>query len=597
VPPITDSPKLDPRFRAIDAIPDSVHGEALSGGPEYTRRKNIYRAIVLLVPGARRLGRGGPNAVDLLDDTFIAEGELADLQSLALQADVVYVEAPRPAVFELYDSVKATKADVNSSAPTNLTGKNVLVGIVDDGIDFRLDDFKDLNGNTRILYLWDQDLTAQGNEIAPKSYSGGVEYTQHDIDADLLSGSGAVRHWGREHGTHVAGIAVGNGQTGAPPVTHKGVAYEADIIFVALAPASKDERVTSSDWIVEAIKYIFDKAEKDVRKPAAVVNLSVGWNGGRHDGESVVERTIDRLLEQEGRALVKSAGNEPDWETHASGKVRRNEPYLLTWVFGNPDNTPNTMEIWYSSRDRFQVEVGDPNGVWSDPVDPSENITTAKLADTVHIESERFHVLNGQARILVRVGDPNDPNKTLTAGPWQVKLTGLEVVEGGFDAWIELDTRDVGNNYADQSRFDKADADSERTITPPGTIRRGIAVGNYDHRDTPLPSLAKSSGRGPTGDGRPKPEIAAPGTKIESSNAHHSGGATRIAKTGTSMSAPHVTGVVAQLLQQKKSLTAAQIRALLITSARRPGSQGPEAFDPEWGYGAVNAEEGLRLIR
>jgi len=579
------SSKLDPRFRALEAIPDRDP----FGGPPV--QAPIYRAIVLLAPGARRGIRGGPNAVDLLDDTFIAEGKLDDLRLLAAQPDVLYIEAPRTAVPDLIDSVAAINAHANPGPAGMLTGRKVIVGIIDDGLDFTHGDFQDPNG-TRVLYLWDQTLTPQASEASPAAFSYGVEYTQADINGALAVPNpiGVVRHMAQAHGTHVAGIAAGNGRGGPNPmVNYRGVAYEADIVFVGVA--QRGVNVSSSDRIAEAIKYVLDIGQLE-DKPA-VVNLSMGHNGGRHDGESVVERAVDRLLEREGCAFVKSAGNESMWGTHASGVVASvATPYSLTWIFHPRDRTPNELEIWYSSRDRFRVEVGDPAGNLSATVDPGNELT-AVLSSRVYIHSERFHPLSGHARILVRVGNL-PPAPAVTPGNWEIRITALDLVEGDFDAWIELDLRDPLNNNEDQSQFVSPDAN--KSITPPGTIRRGIAVANYNHRALP-PAVAANSSRGPTGDGRLKPELTAPGTLIMSSKAGAGAALPQhVAMSGTSMSAPHVSGAVAQILQREPTLTAAQVRAILIASALQPGLPAAAAYDVMWGYGVIDAVEAVRLI-
>ncbi len=601
----TSDSKLDPRFRALEAAPDPETGFTISGG---AGGENVsgpgYRAFVLVAPGASLPSAAWTRPpVRLLDDTFLVQAAIDTLRSIALSPDVVYVEAPRPADIDLVDSVAATKADLNwAAAKGSLTGKEVIIGVVDYGFDFTLADFCS-GGSTRALALWDQQLKPTGTETSPAGYGYGVEYKASDINAALATSTPhtTVRHTPSpsEHGTHVLGIAVGNGSSGPSPKTHIGVAYEADIVFVN--PAQGALPLTSSDRIAEAIKYIFDQAK--ALKRAAVVNVSLGHNGAGHDGESVVERTIDRLLESEGRALVKSAGNEGEWQTHASGRIATGETFDLMWVAGGGlrtpasphylDRTPNTLEVWYSSRDRFRVRLADPSLLLTTDVDPGQQLQKVLSGHPIYIESERFHPLTGRARIFVRVGvDP--ATGYVATGTWRLSLVALDAIDEEFDAWIERDARDSGNNYADQSYFQISNL--EKTISPPGTVRRGVAVGNYNHRSTP-PKLAASSSRGPTADGRLKPEVSAPGVAISSSNA---GGATsgafRIVMTGTSMSAPHVTGVVAQLFQHKKTLTAAQVRAILIASARRPGTSAGSPFDPQWGYGAVDAEEAVQLI-
>jgi hypothetical protein len=390
-----------------------------------------------------------------------------------------------------------------------LTGKKVIVGVVDYGFDFTLDDFCS-GGKTRALALWDQQLSPTGTEASAAGYGYGVEYMAGDIDAALATSTPhtTVRHTppGSAHGTHVLGIAAGNGSGGPPPNAHIGVAYEADIIFVN--PAHGALSLSSSDRIAEAIKYIFDQAK--ALKKAAVVNVSLGHNGAGHDGESFVERVIDRLLES-ARALVKSAGNEGAWQTHASGRIATAQTFDLMWVAGGGlrtsasphylDRTPNTLEVWYSSRDRFRVRVSHPsiaNAVTGD-VNPGQQLQTVLSGHPVYIESERFHPLTGRARILVRVGvDP--ATGFIASGTWRVNLVGLEAIDEEFDAWI--DVRDPRSNLADQSYF--LNPNPEKTISPPGTVRRGVGSGTMiTARRRRRSRRHRAEGRPPTADRSP----------------------------------------------------------------------------------------------
>jgi subtilisin family serine protease len=417
-------------------------------------------------------------------------------------------------------------------------GKDVLVGVIDFGCDYTLADFRD-DAGTRIEFLWDQSLQPQDGEQAPVGFGYGVEYNRAAIDRALRQGDPfqVVRHRPEpgSHGTHVLGIAAGNGRSADgqfPAGLYVGMAPRATILFVQPALAGPERTLTDSTRVVDAMSYIFQKA-RALNKPC-VINLSLGQNGGSHDGESIVERAMAQLLEEPtefGRAIVVAAGNEHVWRGHASGVLRAGEERRLRWQVGGglprsgapplgrkPDRTPNVLEIWYSSQDRFRVKVLDPNGKGVNWLSPGGRPIDKALpsGNQVYVDSERFTILNGDARIFIEVSPGT--SQAVESGTWQVVLQCLEAREGRFDAWIERDLRDPDHQFADQSFFAGEDFEPVNTLATPATARRALAVANYDHHADP-PTPEESSGRGLTRDGRRKPEVAAPGTHILSAHA------------------------------------------------------------------------------
>jgi subtilisin family serine protease len=516
--------------------------------------------------------------------------------------------------------IKADKVHHPDPGETPLTGAGVVVGVIDHGLDFTLDDFRDQAGATRVAFLWDQSLDPKGNERSPERFSYGVEYDADDINQALQSADpfALVQHEPKPaaHGTHVAGIAAGNGRASDAIFQAGrfiGVAPEATIIFVEPAANDVDGSFTDSPHVAEAITYIFQKAT-ELGMPC-VINMSLGQSGGSHDGESVVERAIDRLLEQRGRAFVVAAGNEHSWHGHASGTLRTGERRTLAWRVGGGlslpsgettgpgqgDRTPNELEVWYPSRDQLHLTLTSPDGESTPTVAPGETRPhTFANGNQAFITSEQFSELNGDARIYIEVS-PGSVGQVQN-GSWQVDLLAERSRDGRFDAWIERDRRVNTNKFADQSFLADGDFDPIMTLATPATTRRGVAVANYDHVAN---APSGSSGRGPTRDGRRKPEIAAPGTRIRSSGALGGRvvGSTagrepepvRVVKTGTSMSAPHVAGVVALMLEKQPRLTATQIREMLIAAASPPA--GVNTFDNAWGFGRLDAVAVIQLVQ
>lgn len=592
--------------------------DLIAGAPLPAAESITIRVLVNLAPDVIPESFARLRWTKITDGVYAVRLPVAELEALAAQPQVKFIEAPRRLLPSLNTSLAETRANLvhhPAGGGPGLDGQGVVVGIIDYGLDYTLDDFRDATGATRVAFLWDQTLTRRTGERRPAGFTYGVEYTAADINAALALANPftKVRHHPEagSHGTHVAGIAAGNGRTkdSAFPIdTYVGAAPRSTIIFVQPAADDAATSFTDSVHVAEAIAYIYQRAQQ-LGRPC-VINMSLGQNGGSHDGESVVERAIDRLLEAPGRAFVSAAGNEHTWRGHASGTLVQGQSRALRWRMGGQlplpgggalpagmgDFTPNELEVWYSPRDRVDVRLVNPSGSATALVQPGETeLHTMPGGERVFIDSERFTVMNGDARIYIEVSP--GPGGTIGGGEWRVELTATERRDGRFDAWIERDARRRENNFADQSFFAGTDFDPVMTLGTPATTRRGIAVANYDHV-TVAPS--GSSSRGPTRTGGMKPEVAAPGTNIASANAlagRAAGGGmqpARVRMSGTSMSAPHVAGIVALLLQRRPELTAPQIRKILIASASPP--PGVTVFDPAWGFGRVDAQAAVALL-
>jgi subtilisin family serine protease len=494
-------------------------------------------------------------------------------------------------------------------------GADVIVGIVDFGLDFVHRNFQNKEGDTRVLALWDQKATTDKEhrarrgpsrtsmaEAAFKQFNYGKLFLKEEIDAALESdhpyaalgyepprdssaGTGA-------HGTYVTDVAAGNGlgAIGAP-----GVAPRADIIFVDLStagtplqgPQSVGHTFGDSNQLMDAIRFIFDAAG---HRPC-VVNLSLGTYGGPHDGTSLVEKAIDQMAsEKPNRAVVVAAGNFFGEDVHVSGHVPHHGHVDLRWMIRPHDLTSNELEVWYSGEDSFTAEVLDPAGNRVAFVHPGK---TAEKAD----------YSPGLLTIVNHKKDPNNNDNVINIfferglrdGIWTLRLHGDSVRNGHFHAWIERD------QYG-QSRFVEA-ADRSYQIANEHTLgsiacgAKSIVVGAYDANDPRLP-LSNLSSSGPTRDGRCKPEISAPGEMVL---AARSGTVVlRHRFSGTSIAAAAVTGTVALMLAEANargvSLSIDQIRDILIRTARKDPSMG-DGWHSRLGYGRVCAADAVAAVR
>jgi subtilisin family serine protease len=325
------------------------------------------------------------------------------------------------------------------------------------------------------------------------------------------------------------------------------------------------------------VQFIFQQA--GVRP--CVINASLGTNGGPHDGTTLVEIGIDRLLTQaSNRGMVIAASNSFSDGIHAAGSVAADGSMDLVWNIPSSDATGNELEIWYSGPDRFRVEVIAPNGTTQVSVDPGQTRALKSGGQVVLLAANRLTDPNNHDNmigIFLEAGLP--------LGAWTIRLHGVQIQNGNFHAWIERD--DAGQSSFPEPR------DNSHTIGSISCGKETIVVGSYDAHKTSLP-LSFFSSAGPTRDGRKKPEVAAPGHNVLAAHSRTKTGTTR--KSGTSMASPAVTGTVALLLSEANArgqlLTSAQIRDKIITSARRDPPAGNQ-WDPNFGFGRVSARKAV----
>ena len=470
-------------------------------------------------------------------------------------------------------------------------GQGVVVGILDWGLDFAHPNFRNRDGTTRIRAIWDQSADAP-NTLQPYGY--GKLYTRERINMALKQkypyrylgyhpAAGDPRGSGA-HGTVVADIAAGNGSIGM-----QGVAPDAEIIFVHLSSREIGplSNLGDSVRILEAIDFISNQAGED----PCVINMSVGRHGGHHMGTSLVEQGMDAFLAgRPNRVICQSTGNYHHARAHASGVIRPGKPETFRFQIDPADRTANELEVWYSGSDEIIFELSNESNKkkFRCDLDQKSNIS-----------------MNGSivGRIYHRSNEPNTGlnninaflYKNAPAGSWQGQLFGKKILDGRYHAYVE---RDGACRYC-QSRFSKKDADNAFTT---GTICNGyntIAVGAYDGHARQV-KLAPFSSKGPTADGRVKPDLIAPGVRVLAarSTPGHIQRATRLLTrmSGTSMAAPHVTGTVALMLQKIiKPVTVHQIRNILL------GSTDAVRVAPEdqlrVGSGVLNLRKVLRNVR
>ena len=411
-------------------------------------------------------------------------------------------------------------AGVISGLESGLTGRGVLVAVIDSGIDYFHPDFRNPDGTTRIGLLADQDR----DRI----------YTREEINAALETGSrtsalALVPSTDPSgHGTAVAAIAAGNGREGNG--VYRGVAYESELMVVKLGTPLTDSFPRTTQ-LMKALDLVVRRAQ-DMNRPLAV-NISFGNTYGSHDGTSLLETFINDMSGIGRNVIVAGTGNEGTGAGHRAGSLVMGQEENAQLSIA-PYETGMGVQLWKSYVDQFSIRLVTPSGEVIGPIDSRLGPQTLRYGGT---------------RILIYYGKPSPFSRAqevyfdflpvrdyLDSGIWTFRLTPERIVTGRYDMW--LPSRGLLNP---STRFLRPVP--ETTLTIPSTAANVISVGAYDDS---YRAYADFSGRGFTRQTQQvKPDLAAPGVDIVT--ARRGGGYEAV--TGTSFAAPFVTGSAALLMQ------------------------------------------------
>lgn len=265
---------------ALDATGEErMRSEELEVG--YDPAENEWELILKFSGSMENIRRITVSAAELLNGYAVVVVKESRIEELASLPEVEYVEKPKSLYFEVQNGRQVSCIDTVQLPLFSLSGAGTLIGIIDSGIDCENPDFRNEDGTTRILSLWDQ--TAEGTP--PEGYARGVEFTADQIDEVLKIADGEERRRllpGRDvsgHGTAVAGIAAGNGR-GSEGRKFRGAAPDAGLIIVKMGNARREGFPRTTE-LMEGVDYVIRKA-MDLRRPVAV-NISFGNTYGSHE--------------------------------------------------------------------------------------------------------------------------------------------------------------------------------------------------------------------------------------------------------------------------------------------------------------------------
>ena len=510
-----------------------------------------------------------------------------------------------------------TEVQQGFNLPQDYNGEGVVVGIIDEGIDYTHPDFRDEYGRTRIKFLWDQAIINFDTATQAQPYGYGKEYIGNQIDT-------STQHYDSpfSHGSHVAGIACGSGLA---LNNYKGVAPKSDIIIVKMNLNRPDNEFLSS--LVDAIKYIFDRAD-ELGEPA-VINVSLGTYFGSHDGKDIQAQAIDNLISSKpGHVVVCSAGNAGSAPLHLGYDAGTDTNF--TWLQLSSQSI--YIQAWGDSADfeniQFSLGIDRVNHGYTTLNSLPFNTVMHNLGvlstDTLSLNGNRLGIIqslnqywNGNYSVEFLIEPDSITNITPTDTSrylWRFMSTG----QGHLDGWsydMVFDNLPDTVSYPQILKYKKPDTDqtivssftcSDKVITVGSYINRNFYTNaNYAiTRDTNLVvgQLSGFSSHGPTRDGRIKPDITATGEWLISCGTQSelnllaaiepekvAAGKKHKRSSGTSMSSPVVAGIAALYLQKNPTAYYDEVKEAIINCADKDAFTGNSLPDNRWGYGKVNA--------
>ncbi len=546
---------------------------------------------------------------------------LSLLNSLVQRQDCIDITLSKKLHILLDKSVPAVYGNIvhqGTGLPRSYAGRDVIIGVVDSGLDLTQTDIRYPDGSTKVISLWDQTTACSSSNCAPpQSYNYGEECTGYQINNNQCKEQDT-----EGHGTHVTGIiASGNNiYTGMAP----------NVMLVIVKTDMTEAHV------IDGINYVFSIASK-YNKPA-VVNLSLGAQIGPHDDSTSTEQAIDGVVTQApARAIVIAAGNDGGNSLHLGFTAAAAGSYASYFSVGsnpaNPDTTQAYIDLWYDTTTpdlSFRLGVVSPSGVilaqtaW---VPTGQTLPATDLGGNYGYASIDASAIafGGSSSNEVVLGITNNGSssinltQSLSAYRYVLFIKNNDSTNAQrLNAWVSTDNS-LFDTYTNTppAGYTLVAGDNADTVSFPATAKYAIAAGSFVTKfswttmingtsyyayfpDTqPVGDLSFFSSRGPTPSPSitgQKPNLTAPGEVIVSALSTKASfpqqliteDGTHVVLRGTSMACPHIAGAVALLFDRNNGLNITETIGLLENSATQDSATGTTPNN-DWGYGKLNA--------
>lgn len=530
----------------------------------------------------------------LTDNLAVVSVSEADVDRLREDVPAISFIEPRSVYIlqELSPSVVDNINQIKVNPYLNLTGRGVVAGLVDTGINYTNPEFIREDGTSRILGIWDQTLNTK---TEPYVYVGSV-YNNEDINKALEVQRGGGNPYDsvpskddNGHGTAMAGIIGARGYNGQM----EGIANDCDFLIVKLLESPNYKKILRENNLPEVPVYnntevlagieFLKNTAYELRKPL-VLFLGVGSNDGSHDGYGITSGYLTSLASKGGTIYVAGTGNQGNSEGHVSGLIQNVGEIDTVELYVPMDMKLFTLYIWIRKPNRVALSIVSPTGEETGFL-VNQIITTIErnfYSIDTHVEVRIYdpEYLTGHQLFTLRFND-------IKPGIWKFKLQGSLIFDGRYDIWLEC--KEI---IPEGMKFFKSSADT--TLAIPSTARKNISVAYYNGKTE---AVMAESGRGFNANGYIKPDIATAGTNVLTISRD---GSRVISVSGSSVATAITAGVSALFLQwavvnrNDIAVSSGKLRSLLIYSADRE----EEKIYPneEWGYGKLNISSGFDIL-